>query len=37
MHAAYEVAGAKDAEYLVRAMKTFYASSFRCDGETISI
>ena len=37
MHAACEVAGAKDAEYLVRAMRAFYASSFRCDGETISI
>ena len=37
MHAAFEVAGSKDAEYLVRAMKAYYASSFRCDGETIRI
>jgi aspartyl aminopeptidase len=34
MHSCYETAGAKDAEYLLKAMKTFFSMDYRCgDGE----
>ena len=37
MHTAYEVAGARDVEYLVRTMKEYYGSSFCCEGEFVRI
>lgn len=33
MHSAYETAGSKDVEFLVRAMKAFYASRLRAEGD----
>ena len=35
MHSCYETAGAKDTEYLVRAMKEYFSRSFRKTGEAI--
>ncbi len=37
MHSAWETAGAKDAEYLVNAMKAYYSSALECprDGEFV--
>ena len=37
MHAAYEVAGAKDTAYLVRAMTAYFGKSFRSGPEGIEI
>lgn len=37
MHSAYEVAGAKDTEYLVRAMTAYFSRSFRSGAEGIQI
>ena len=37
MHSAYEVAGTKDTEYLVRAMTTYFGRSFRVGPEGIQI
>jgi len=37
MHAAYEVAGAKDTEYLVRAMTAYYESSFSAAPDGVKI
>ena len=37
MHAAYEVAGTKDTDYLVKAMQTYYSRSFRLDEKGIQI
>lgn len=37
MHSAYETAGTKDTEYLVRAMTKFFSSSVTFDGENIKI
>ena len=37
MHAAYEVAGTRDTEYLVKAMQTYYSRSFRADAAGIKI
>ena len=37
MHSCYETAGAKDAGYLLSAMKTFFAMDYRCSGGEYSI
>ena len=37
MHSCYETAGAKDTEYLVRAMKEYFSRCFRKTAEGISI
>ena len=37
MHSAYEVAGARDTEYLVRAMTAYFCRSFRVGPEGIQI
>ncbi len=37
MHSSYETAGAKDTEYMIRAMSEFYRTSLDFVGETISI
>ena len=37
MHSAYEVAGARDTEYLVRAMTAYFCRSFRAGPEGIQI
>ena len=37
MHSAYEVAGARDTEYLVRAMTAFFGKSFRAGVEGFEI
>ena len=33
MHSAYETAGAKDTEYLIRAAKAFFESDIRCEED----
>lgn len=33
MHSAYETAGARDTEYLIRAAKVFFESDIRCEGD----
>lgn len=35
MHSAYETAGAKDTEYLIRAARQFFESDIRCDEDGI--
>ena len=37
MHSAYETAGAKDTEYLVKALEMFYAQSLKCDKNGYSL
>jgi aspartyl aminopeptidase len=37
MHSCYETAGAKDTEYLVRAMKEYFSRSIRKTPEGISL
>lgn len=37
MHSAYETAGTKDIEYLVRVLKEFYASRLEVKGSRIKI
>ena len=37
MHSCYETGGAKDTEYLVRAMREFFSRSFRKTSEGISV
>ncbi len=37
MHSSYETAGARDTEYLLRAAKTFYLSSYHTRGEWIEL
>ena len=37
MHSAYETAGAKDTEYLIKAAKEFFSSEFKRCGEIIEI
>ena len=37
MHASYEVAGVRDTEYLIRAMKAYYSRSFRADADGFEI
>ena len=37
MHSAYETAGARDTEYLIRAAETFYASRFTRSGDGITL
>ena len=36
MHSAYETAGAKDTEYLIKAAEMFYSCSLRKDGDSVS-
>lgn len=33
MHSAYETAGVKDTEYMVKAVETFYASHIQADSD----
>ena len=33
MHSCYETAGAKDAEYLIRAMETYFRADYRCGRD----
>ncbi len=35
MHSAYETAGVKDTEYLIRAAKVFFESDIRCDEDGV--
>jgi aspartyl aminopeptidase len=37
MHSAYETAGTKDTEYLIRAAEAFYRCSFERSGDGISL
>lgn len=37
MHSSYETAGARDTEYLLRAARTFYLSSYHTRGEWIEL
>ena len=37
MHSCAETAGSKDTEYLIRAMKEFYASSLQVNGSTMKL
>lgn len=37
MHSSFETAGANDTEYMVKALKEFYSSNIKCNGEELDL